>query len=372
MKKLIFLLVAGLWGAEGSAQVVALKADNWVFRPGAVQFRDSGGVAQMKIDSTRGSVVLKHADLGDGTIEFDMIPTDPNFSQLYFRREDSLESECFYFRTERGIGHPYDMVATQYTPIVKGTMYWDLLPYYQGNASFGLRTNHVKLVMNGRQLRVFVNDMERPTLEVPQMEGNTTHGTLAFSGQAIISNLVLKPGKVDGLSPLAGIDPVANDPRYLRHWQMTKPDTLPAGIDFSWDLMPGKERFWQPIDAERRGLINLSRQWVVKRSHQIVWLKTTIHADQARSCTMRLGFLDEVWMFLNGRVLYVDKNFYGRPIVKVPNGRLSLENTTVTIPLQQGDNELLVGVGSNFYGWGIMARLDDLEGITIERTADGR
>ena len=225
-------------------------------------------------------------------------------------------------------------------------------------------------------MRVYVGSAgaasTRPVLEVTELEGNTTHGTLAFAGQGIISNLVLKPGKVEGLSPEAGPDPVANDPRYLRHWMMTAPDSLPAGIDFSYALAPGAATNWAPIDAERLGLINLSRHYAAMRSHRIVWLKTTIHADQARTCQLRLGFLDEVWMYLNDRLLYVDKNLFPQAIAKVPNGRLSLDNATVSLPLQKGDNVLRIAVGNNFYTWGIMARLDDLDGITIERTADGR
>lgn len=58
-------------------------------------------------------------------------------------------------------------------------------------------------------------------------------------------------------------------------------------------------------------------------------------------------------------LLYVDKNYFGQPIAKSPDGRLSIENTTLVLPLQQGDNELLIGVGNDFYGWGIAARLDD-------------
>ena len=108
------------------------------------------------------------------------------------------------------------------------------------------------------------------------------------------------------------------------------------------------------------------------RSHRIVWLKTTIHADEARTVQLRLGFLDEVWMYMNDRLLYVDKNFFPQSIAKVPRGRLSLDNTTVMLPLQQGDNVLRIAVGNNFYTWAIMARLDDLSGLTIERTADGR
>jgi hypothetical protein len=262
------------------------------------------------------------------------------------------------------------MEGVQYAPIVMGTMWWDIMAHYQGNANFGQgASNHVKLVISGKRMLVYVN--ARLTLDVGELEGNTTHGSIGFSGQAIISNLVMKPGKVEGLLPAAATDPVANDPRYLRHWQMTAPDTLAPGVDFSYGSMPGKGTVWQAIDAERRGLINLTRKWAVDRRHQILWLKTTIHADVAGRYNLRLGFVDEVWMFLNGRFLYTDKNFYGQPVAKTPRGRLSLENAAVLLPLQQGDNELMVAVGSNFFGWGIVARFDDLDGLTIERTADG-
>lgn len=377
MKTILYLTGFLLGGLAGLAQVVPLKAANWVYRPGAAEFGDSAGVAQLKILSSNGYVVLKNMDFGDGTIEMDLIPTDPAFAQVYFRWQDSLESESFYFRTQRGIGHPYVMEAVQYTPIIRGTMCWDMMEHYEGNATFWQeRPNHLKLVVSGKRMLVFVNGqaagtVRQPTLDIPELEGNTMHGTIAFAGQAIISNLVLKPGKVEGLSPVAATDPTAHDPRYLRHWQMTKPDSIPGGSDFSYGQMPGKETAWEPIDAERRGVINLTRRWAVNRRHQIIWLKTTIRAEDARNATLRLGFLDEVWMLLNGRFVFVDKNFFSQPIAK-SKGRLSLENATVTLPLQQGDNELLVGLGSNFYSWALVARLDLTDGLTIERTADGR
>jgi hypothetical protein len=33
----------------------------------------------------------------------------------------------------------------------------------------------------------------------------------------------------------------------------------------------------------------------------------------------------------------------------------------------KGENELLIGIANDFYGWGIMARLNSLEGIEIEK-----
>jgi hypothetical protein len=211
-----------------------------------------------------------------------------------------------------------------------------------------------------------VNSDRKPTLEIPRLEGNATHGTIAFDGEAIISNLVIKPNQTEGLSPAAGIDPTDHDPRYLRNWQVSQPTIIPKGIDFSQDLAPGKETAWQAIEAERRGLINLTRLYGKSQTRRIVWLKTTIKSELAQKRRLDFGFSDEVWVLINGKLLYVDKNYYRQPIMKEPDGRISIENTTFTVPLNQGDNALLIGVGNDFFGWGIVARFDKMEGVHFE------
>jgi hypothetical protein len=342
---------------------VPLRAENWTFRPGTVEFV-GGASPAMKIGSSSGTVVLKDFDFTDGTIEFDDQPVEARFASFYFRWQDSLEGECFYFR----VPHSGDVDAIQYTPIIKGINFWNMLEYYQGNVVIQQQAaNHVKLVISGRQMRVYVNDQVRPALEVPYLEGNTAHGTLAFDGQVIISNLVVRRGQVEGLAAAEGLDPTYNDSRYIRHWQVTEPDSIPRGIEFSYNLLPGKLTSWKPITAERRGLIDLSRLYGGSASRRIAWLKTTVHAGEARTCQLRLGFLNDTWVMVNGRFVYIDKNIYGHPMAKVPDGRLSIDNANVTLPLQKGDNELIVGVANDFYGWGIMARLDDLRGITLEK-----
>ena len=57
-------------------------------------------------------------------------------------------------------------------------------------------------------------------------------------------------------------------------------------------------------------------------------------------------------------------NTYNNPISKEPNGRLHIENTTTDLPLKQGSNEILVSLANDFYGWGLVARLDNTDGIT--------
>ena len=52
--------------------------------------------------------------------------------------------------------------------------------------------------------------------------------------------------------------------------------------------------------------------------------------------------------------------------MKQPGGRCSIENTSFSIPLKKGENELLIGVGNFFYGWGIVARFDNLVDLTLK------
>jgi len=35
------------------------------------------------------------------------------------------------------------------------------------------------------------------------------------------------------------------------------------------------------------------------------------------------------------------------------------------VPLKAGDNEVAVALANNFYGWGLILRLENLDGITL-------
>jgi hypothetical protein len=84
-----------------------------------------------------------------------------------------------------------------------------------------------------------------------------------------------------------------------------------------------------------------------------------------------IGFLREVWVFVNGKLVYADKNLYQAPGQrKDPDGRLSIENGSFNLPLHKGANHVVVAIRSNTpemqdrYGWGIEMRLEDLKGVT--------
>ncbi len=363
---LLFLLAAtAAFAQKRKATSVPLTADKWTFSPQKVEFTSEGGVPAMKILPGGGKVVARGIDFSSGTIEFDIKLMNPVFNSFYFRMQDDKEAECFYFRNERA-GHPEAGDAVQYAPILGGATLWDVFPQYQSAATFSRDAwNHVKLVISGAQMRVYVNNLAQPTLEVPRLEGNPTTGTLAFGGEALVSNLVLRPGQVEDLPAAPGIDLTRNDPRYIRRWAVSQPVVTPEHVDYSNDFMPTPETAWQVVEAERGGLVNLTRRFGQSDERRFTWLKVKITAATAGRKKVDLGFKDEVWVFLNGKMTYLDKNIEGHPIMKEPQGRCAVENTSFVLPLKQGTNELLIGLADRLFGWGLIARLENMEGLEI-------
>jgi hypothetical protein len=345
-----------------------MLAQRWEFQPGKVEFINYKSMPALKILPDAGKVILKDFTFSNGTIEFDVESVDPPFTGIYFRRQDENESEYVYMRVGSA-GKPMAMDAVQYVPIVKGANLWNLLGHYQGPALIKSKEwNHIKLVVSGKQMQVYVNDLSSPALHITRLEGNTNQGGLAFDGSSIIANLVIKPNETEGLTPTAGVDPTYNDPRYIRQWAVSQPLPLPKGRELTNEDLPKADANWENIEAERRGLVNLSRKFGKSETRQVVWLKVKMVAASEQKRQLHFGFTGEVWVFLNGQIAYVDKNFYRQPIMKEPEGRLSVENTSFSLPLKAGENELVIGITiTNIFGWGIVSRLDSMEGMTIKR-----
>jgi hypothetical protein len=190
--------------------------------------------------------------------------------------------------------------------------------------------------------------------------------------------MVIKPDSVEDLSPAPGYISTYNDTRYLRNWHVSKASDFEFGKDIPAPLpylggtrispgFPDSNTTWTPIKAEDRGIVNLTRIFgrTELRKRKLAWLKTTIESDSTQECTLRLGFSDEIWLFVNGQTVYTDKNPFGAPGQKFPAGRCTIENAVVRLPLQKGRNEILIGLTNYFYGWGIIARLDNTDGIHL-------
>jgi hypothetical protein len=184
--------------------------------------------------------------------------------------------------------------------------------------------------------------------------------------------LVIKPDQTENLSPAPGFDLTDNDPNYIRKWMVTYPRNLEKGHELTEENLPNDTVKWMPIFAERRGLINLYRKFQsieltsYPTQNRYVWLKTNIKSTIKQTVKIDLGYSKEIYLFVNHHLLDSKKNEAGRLYAKNPGGRISVTNATIEIPLNPGDNEIVIGVDSPLYGWGIMARIENLRNLTID------
>ena len=369
MMNKLFLLLAILLAENCFAQtkfIVPLTAENWDYKQGAVEFIDYQGQKAIKLDENSGDLFLKDYQFKDGTIEFDVEVNQPGpFPTIYFRAKNE-NTEHVYLRTgPAGKENAFDLV--QYASIINNVNLWDLQHEYQTSATIFIKKwNHVKVVVSGQQLRVYINS-QVPNLEVPCMEGVLQEGRIGigtgFIGEVIFANLIVKPNETEGLPAEAGPDITSHDTRYLRNWEVTEAVDLPYGKEVIASEMPKEKVKWETIKAERRGLVNLSRKFGLSQTRRMVWLKTTLSADAPQTQELKLGFSDEVWVFVNGAPVYIDKNLYIQNMRKSPNGRISIDNSSFPISLKEGENTIMIAVANDFYGWGIMARLAHVNGI---------
>jgi hypothetical protein len=218
-------------------------------------------------------------------------------------------------------------------------------------------------------MNVFVNDAASPTLEVGRLEGDSLKGGLHLEGPATFANLVITPDRVDGLSPEPAGDPRSGDPGLVRNWRLSTYAALPDAKEPAYSDMPGASHEWKTIRTERNGLVNLSREFgrpLPEPKRAVAWLKTTIASDRKQAKKVDIGWTRELWVFVNGKPVYAGKNLWEvEGARKFPDGRCSLENGAFTLPLEPGDNEVAVAIANNFYGWGLMLRVADPEGVHL-------
>ncbi len=370
----VYLLLFYLNAAHAQKQAIQFQPSNWQYDTARTAFVQYLGVSAIQGKNGKGlQAYLKNKSFSNGTIEFDVAFTGTGFPGINFREsEDYKNSENFYIR-QFGDFNPLLRVTLQYAPVIDGLSMWDLTDEYQTGAELHpTGWNHVKLIVSGSQMKAFINDMQRPALIVPQLEGDRTTGGISFSGNVVFANLTIDEGATGGLPPGPGFDATYNDTRYLRHWQYTMPINLPPGREpiikvpsiFAATLkadVPDSTTAWKPIEAGPRAMVNLNRIFGTAKAgedRRFCWLKTIIHSDSTQDRFLSLGFSDEVWVLINGQLLYVDKNCFGTPNQKDPLGRTTIDNARIKLPLKKGNNELLVGLANYFYGWGIVARLD--------------
>ena len=359
---------------------IPLTEKYWSSVSDNVEFKKNNSVSIASSNNNQPiTIQLEEVVFSIGTIEFDVKLNGTGFPGINFRVDETgKNSETFYLR-HFGEPNVLNRTTVQYCAVIDDSTLWNISDQYQGAALLKeIEWNHIKLVVSTHQMKAYVNDMVNAALHVPILEGITTKGAIRLSGNVSFANMVLTPGGVEDLPAGKGYDYTEYDPYYLKNWQVRHPIPFPVGLSIMKKVNrnPGvaiDEQYydpnanWDSISAGPRSLINLNKKFgkSERGERRLIWLRTTITSNKPQDKKMRIGFSDEIWVFINGKPLYQDKNFFGSPGMKEPKGRCSLDNSVISVPFQEGENEILIWLSNTFFGWGLMARWSDMDGLSF-------
>jgi len=363
----------------GTSQVISMTSSHWhpVSDKPDVQYVMQEGFPDGIIVLKSGDLALNELIFRDGTIEFDMKPLAEDIPGIRFRQRDHGNGEEFYIRSFPDCRAENDCI--QYSPVINGFMLWNVYPEYQKRAPvFADGWNHVRLVVSGKRMNVFLNDSVQPTLAVDELLGDTQQGGLELHGPAAFANLVVTAGKTDGLSPVPLADSLGNAAGIVHAWELGPLTPLHFGSDPTYAERPQVLNAWKSVRSERFGIVNLNRQFSAsKEPPALTWVRTSVDSDRDQKKQVSLGWIGQAWVFVNGALIDSGKNFYyPESERRSPDGRLSLQNGSFSIPLHAGHNEIVIALYSSVhddarsrtaYGWGLAMRFDDMRGLALQR-----
>ena len=302
-------------------------------------------------------VPVGDVSLVDGVVEVDLaVSGERSFPGLAWRIRDGSHEE-FFIRPHQ-VGNPD---AVQYAPAFNGVSSWQL---YHGQGHWAAvdypigRWFRLRVCFVGPRGEAYLDDMDTPALVFGRLRGPIAKGAIGI--------LPGGPGVHFGRIAYDSSPPVlrGSEPRV---------DELPAGTVPGWwvsnlvaeGTSPSAARTWTYIDCELNGLADLARVHPLGTTLNTVFARSTVSASSAGIRALDLGFSDRAVVYLNGRPLFAGRDDYQSRDYRFL-GSIGYWDT-VFLPLEQGENELVIAVSETFGGWGVMARFADHAGIWFPR-----
>ena len=349
------------------AAVIPFTPDRWTLSEG-IKVVEHRGVQAIEIPRlpTRPEAVLKGLTFTNGTIEVDVEGTTGLGPSIGFHRRDSATYELFYVRPQPECATKPDCV--QYAPVTKNVLLWDIYPEPQAPARYVPgQWNHVKLVVSGRRLRVWVNG-GAPALDVTRLEGDAHEGAIVLQGTGFLANVKVTPGAVEGLDPRPGPDPTAKDARYVRNWMVSPVSTLAARVEKP-ELRDAPSQRQRMGAAARRDRRPGEHQPALRPARRPLARVAADHHPRRREEREARGHR------LERRGLGLRQRQAGlRRRERLPEAGTAQEAGRTAVARERrlhaaaarpATTRSSSAVANAFFGWGLMLRLDDAAGVTL-------
>ena len=356
------VLVLHAWVA--SAEEVPANSPRWELR-GQAKVVDYSQRQSLLLRG--GQAILKDFALRDGVIDVDVsTPEVRGFFGIYFRMTHEGNGEWVYLRPQKsGLDD-----AQQYTPIFRGTAVWQLYngPGFTGAVDVPRNAwMHLRLEVAGAQARLYVNDMNRPSLVMPDLKSGVQEGSIMLAGPAYFTNF-----QVTATSAVAWKRSLPAMPAgTLSEWQLSpafpaesrNAEELPSAAELNgmkWDDVsaepPGTVVINQYRDPPRAATMEFEHRLDPQPGAMVVYARAWISAEREQIRKLEIGYSDDVSVFLNGRILYRGRSAQH---FRDPGflGIVNAENDAIFLSLVKGRNELVLAVTEITGGWGFVCKL---------------
>lgn len=351
----------------GAETAHPFEGEDWRLEGEARLAQPAGGHIPLQIGN--GSAFLDDAAFRDGSIEFDIFVTgDRAFVYLMFRGQSREEYEDLYLRPHKS-GLPD---AVQYAPVFQRRSAWQIYHGDRGTAAAPIPANawtRVRLELIGRTAKVWIGDNDQPAMSVDELGHEPAAGWLAVRGfvpqgstaeyAAMFRDFRVKhaerapPSRNDSSVPTG----------QLVGWRVSPAFDAPAGplLEVPDEIVQAQ---WTNVPAQSNGWFEFLRSREVPEGsrHWAVVAETILNAEDATTCTLHLGYSDEITLLLGGRpIAYQDSSYrFGSPR---QDGVMHDDQLVVFLPLRAGENRLRAVVADRFGGWGLSGRLGACPGV---------
>jgi hypothetical protein len=346
--------------------IVNFDKNSWDIKAKKFEFTTFKGKPALYLE--KGFAFLKNSKLKNGIIDFDVsFEKERKFATLLFRIKDTKNYEQYYMRAHQS-GNPD---AMQYTPVFNGVSGWQLYhgKGYSNAYNFNFKEwMHVRLIIVDGKMDVFINDMSQPILHAHDLKREVIEGGIGFHsliGGVYYANLEYTAIESPKLISIARkVSKVENS--VLTNWKVSKVFNK-LDLKEVHDLKNHKafkRTIWNSLATEYDGKLNLAKATTKTKDHNTVFVKTVITSKKKQIKKLSFGYSDEVIVFVNNKIVYSGHNkFRSRDYRYL--GTIGYFDT-IYLELKKGKNEIVFAVSEKMGGWGLKAKVENLENIHLK------
>ncbi len=339
---------------QAQDKLIPFDSDRWTIASGEV-------TEYLGKTCFTGRASLNDIEFTNGIIEFDLAVTgERTYPGVYFRVRPGGEYEQFYIRPHRIW---YDDVL-QYAPAHKGASCWQLFHGDGCTAGYELPHEqwiHIRMEIMNDQARIFIDDVDEAALYISRLDHGISSGGIIINtfnmGMSYFADFKVIQKDIPDMPPKRKADEPYG---MLTDWAVSEILNF-AEIDYEKhpDDQSLDQMTWTPVKAEASGLVNLSKIYPrTYRTGDAVFVKTNIHADESMVKQFSFGYSDIISVFMNGQIYYTGVSTYQSRDLSFL-GLIGL-NDVIYLPLEKGNNELMLMMGEGFGGWGFMFQGTDI------------